>query len=269
MDNPLRNSKYAGVLNIFNFQTLLSGFHFISLNFINLSIYLKCATMKRVCLSLFLFLALRGISQQLSQVNFSDGSMFSSFSFITDQKVVIRISIDGKMIEWGTDPGVGRYNYYTGKLQPFMGRVDYYSATEYDSLLRGKVKSIGTCSFTYYGSSEPETKRGKLKTIGKAQLDYFSYESVDNKGKLKSVDYTPLDYYSSFENEAFKGKLKTVGNTALTWYSSFDDKMIRGKIKSIGNFNYTWYSSHDINGYGGLKSGSQTQLVNGITYIIR
>lgn len=226
--------------------------------------------MIRKLLPVFLLIcALRSYSQQLSQVSLKEGTTLSSFSFITDQKVVIRISDDGKVIEWGTDPGVGRYNYYTGQLQPFMGRVDYYSNTEYDSLLRGKVKSIGTCGLTYYGSSEPETKRGKVKAIGKLQLDYFSYESMDNKGKLKMAGGTMLDYYSSFDNESFKGKLKTIGITTITWYSSFDDKLVKGKIKSIGNFNYAWYTSHELNGYGGLKSGSQTQVVNGVTYIIR
>ena len=216
-----------------------------------------------------LFIAVSSYAQQLSQVSFSEGSSLSSFSFITDQKVVIRISVEGNLIEWGTDPGVGRYNYYTGKLQPFMGRVDRYEGTTYDSVLRGKVKSIGTCALTYYGSSEADTKKGKVKSIGILQLDYFSYESMDNKGRLKSAGYTQLDYYPSVENEAVRGKLKSVGNTAITWYSSFDDRLIRGKIKSIGSFNYTWYSSHDLNGYGGLKSGSLTQIVNGVTYIVR
>ena len=34
------------------------------------------------------------------------------------------------------------YEYYDRKLQPFMGRVEYYGAKD-DSIFRGKVKSIG------------------------------------------------------------------------------------------------------------------------------
>ena len=225
--------------------------------------------MKYFFSTICLFILLNGYTQEFSQVSFSEGSSLSSFSFLTDQKAVIRISPEGNVMEWGTDPGVGRYNYYTGKLQPYMGRVDYYPATTYDSILRGKVKSIGTCALTYYGGSEPETKRGKVKSIGSMQLDYFSYESMDNKGKLKSAGYTQINYYPSIENEAVRGKLKSVGNTAIAWYSSFEDKLIKGKIKSIGSFNYSWYSSHDLNGYGGLKSGALTQIVNGVTYIVR
>jgi hypothetical protein len=219
----------------------------------------------------FLFSVLCTFGQNLSQVTFSEGANLSSFSFITDQKVVIRISPDGKVLEWGMDPGLGRYNYYTGKLQPYMGRVEYYGATEYDSILRGKVKSIGTCLVTYYGSSEMGAKIGKTKSLGSVALDYYTnYENVDNKGKLKSAGYILFDYYPSLENDAFKNKLKTVGNTSIAYYSSFDDNLIKGKIKSIGTFTYTWYSSHDIKGYGGgMKSGSVTQNINGVTYIVR
>ncbi|HLG38344.1 MAG TPA: hypothetical protein VI461_01710 [Chitinophagaceae bacterium] len=224
--------------------------------------------MTKFILSLFFVWSLPGTyAQQLSQVTFSEGANLSSFSFITDQKVVIRVSPEGKVIEWGTDPGIGRYKYYTGKLQPFTGRIEYYAATEYDSVLRGKVKSIGTCFLTYYGASETEVKIGKVKSIGLQQLDYIGYESIDNKGKLKSAGYTVFDYYPNSENESFRGKLKSVGNSAITWYSSFDDKKIMGKIKSIGTFNYTWYTSHDR--YSGLKSGPQTQVINGVTYIVR
>jgi hypothetical protein len=228
--------------------------------------------MKRSFLILpLLLLAVCTYSQQLNQVSFSGGATLSSFSFITDQKVIIKISEDGKVLEWGTDPGPGRYYSYPGKLQPYMGRVDYYGAADYDVALRGKVKSIGTCMLNYYGSGETTEKIGKLKSVGSVALDYYSnFENQAMKGKLKSAGYTSFEYYSSSENEAFRGKLKSVGNTAITYYSTFDDKLIKGKLKSIGSSAYTWYSSHDSQGYqGALKSGPMTQNINGVTYIVR
>ena len=225
--------------------------------------------MKRYLLILpMLLLAVCTYSQELSQVIFSGGATLSSISYITDQKVVIRISEDGKVLEWGTDPGPGRYNYYSGKLQPFMARVDYYGP-ESDSMTRGKVKSIGTCTISYYGAYETDTKRGKVKMIGTVSFDYYaSYENLANQGKIKSAGYTLFDYYASFENEMLRGKLKTLGSTAITYYSSFDDKIIKGKVKSIGSFNYIWYTSHD-DYPGGLKSGQMIQNINGVTYILR
>jgi hypothetical protein len=215
----------------------------------------------------FLFIASGSHSQELAQVTFSGGTTLSYYSFRTDQEIIIRISEDGKILEWGTDPGPGRYYYDPRKLQPYLGRVEYFGP-EYDSVFRGKVKSIGTCTFTYYGKFETGSKIGKLKTIGRLAADYYdNYEDASLKGKLKFTGSNLFSYYPSFENEAFRGKLKSVNNSAITYYSTFDDKSISGKLKSIGSFQYTWYSSYD-RFHGSLKYGNVTQNINGIIYNI-
>jgi hypothetical protein len=91
----------------------------------------------------FLFFVSSSYSQELTGVTFSRGETLSYFSFKTDQDIVIRISDDGKINEWGTDPGPGRYYYDPKKLQPYLGRVEYFGQ-EYDSVFRGKIKSICT-----------------------------------------------------------------------------------------------------------------------------
>jgi hypothetical protein len=215
----------------------------------------------------FLFVAFVTYSQELTQVTFSGAITLSSFSFRTDQGIIIRISEEGKVQEWGTDPGPGRYYYDPKKLQPYLGRVEYFGQ-EYDSVFRGKIKSIGTCTFTYFDKYETATKIGKLKTIGRVAVDYYdNYEDAAYKGKLKFAGSVLFSYYSSFENEAFRGNLKSVNNNPITYYSTFDDKAIKGKIKSIGSSQYLWYSSYDQY-RGGLRSGPVTQIINGITYTI-
>lgn len=218
----------------------------------------------------FLLVVFCTYSQQLRQLNFSGGSTLGALGFFTDQDVLIRVSEDGKVLEWGVEVRAIQGDYYAPRLQSFMGRVDYYG-TETDSVSMGKVKSIGTCMITYYGAFETETRKGKIRTIGNLMLDYYShYDNVALRGKIRSAGSQILEYYSSFENEAFRGKLKSVGNTVITYYSTFDDKMIKGKIKSIGAFAYKWYTSLDQRGYGGgLKFGSYRQQVNGITYILQ
>jgi hypothetical protein len=206
-------------------------------------------------------------SQQLSQVTFSSGSNLDYISFLTDQGVLIRISPEGKILEWGTELLSDRYNYYAPKLQPFMGRMEYFD-DQSDSAFRGKIKSIGTCTITYYGSYESDGKPGKIRSIGTALFDY--YNNFDDKlyrGKIKFAGNLEVDFYSSFVDEAYRGKLKAIGNTAITYYSSFDDKAFKGKIKSIGSVPYVWYSSFDIN-RSGLKSGLYRQNVGAITYIL-
>ena len=224
--------------------------------------------MKRLSLLIsILFVSVVTYSQELSHVTFSGGATLSSFSFRTDQEIIIRVSDDGKLLEYGTDPGPGRYYYDPRKLQPYLGRVEYFGQ-EYDSVFRGKVKSIGTCTFTYYDKYETVAKIGKMKTIGRVSTDYYdNYEDTALRGKLKFAGSVLFSYYSSFENEGYRGKLKSVNNNTITYYSTFDDKAFKGKIKSIGSFEYTWYPSYDRYG-GALKSGSLTQNINGIIYFI-
>jgi|SRR5688572_8084802 len=211
-------------------------------------------------------------SQQLSQITFSGASTLSYFTFITDQSVLIRVSPDGQLMEWGSEMRSERSSeYYAPNLQPFMGRVDYYGPETVDSVYRGKVKSIGTCAITYYGSLDKDEKPGKLKSIGRVVVDYYTqFENAAFKGKIKFAGTTILQYYPSLENEAFRGKLKSVGNTAIKYHSTFDDKLIQGKIKSIGSVMYNWGTSLEANGKkGALKSGSYRQNINGITFNLR
>jgi len=218
-----------------------------------------------------LLLAVCTWSQKLSQATFSGAATLNSFSFLTDQDVLIRISPDGKLIDYGMEMMSERNNnYYAPKLQPFMGRIDYYTQ-DADSVYRGKVKSIGTCVLTYYGAYEKDDKPGKIKSIGSVQLDYYTqFENAAFKGKLRFAGTVVLEYYASLENEAIRGKLKSVSNTVIKYHSTFDDKLIQGKIKSIGSVAYNWGTSLDPRGQkGALKTGSYRQIINGVTYILR
>lgn len=208
-------------------------------------------------------------SQQLSQVTFNRGATLSYFSFSTNQGVLIRLSDEGKILEWGMEILSDRGNFYAQKLQPFMGRVEYYGAKD-DSIFRGKVKSIGACYITYYDTFQVKSKVGKIKSIGNAQLDYFEdYEDKTLKGKLKTAGVLSLDYYRSYENESLRGKLKSVGSTPITYYTVFDDKLNAGKLKTVGNATFTWYSLGDRPDMkGALKSNNYRQVVSGITYIV-
>lgn len=226
--------------------------------------------MKRVCFFvLLIFFCFIAQSQELSQVKYSNGSILSSYSFTTDQKIVIRISIDGKVLEWGNLWDRGNYNYYPGKLQQYMGRVEYYGV-ETDSINIGKVKSIGTCFITYYGSFELPTSAGKVKSIGRTNLNYYTnFENEASIGKLRSAGSTGFTYYNSFDNDAIKGKPKSIGFNQITYYTTFDDKVLQGKIKSIGNSKYNWYGSTDRREYrGALKSPKAEQLIGGINFIV-
>lgn len=225
--------------------------------------------MRFLLVMVILMLTLSAQSQQLAQVRFNNASSLSFFSFVTDQGVLIRVSEDGRILEWGTEVLSDRYDIYAQRLQPFMGRIEYYGPKD-DSLLRGKVKSIGTCFITYYDTFQVKSKIGKLKNIGRIQLDYFEdYEDQMQKGKIKSAGALTIDYYRSYENESLRGKLKMVGSTPITYYTVFDDKLNAGKLKAAGSAIFAWYSLNDrTDQRGALKSNNQRVNVSGVTYIL-
>lgn len=226
--------------------------------------------MKNILVTIFLlFFAVCNFAQQLGQVTFAGGAKLSYFSFFTDQDVLIRVSEDGKVIEWGNEfQALYIPNYYNPKLQPYMGRVEYYGQ-ETDSAFSGKIKSIGTCVLTYYNHYETATRVGKLRSIGSIILDYYdNYFTTTLQGKLRFIGNFQLEYYSSLDDIVYRDNLKSIGNTLITYHSSFDDSLIKGKVKSIGPIIYTWYTSFDLNRYG-LKSGAYRTNINGVTYILQ
>ena len=226
--------------------------------------------MKKIAF-LFLVILLRGVlfAQSLSHVILAGGSNLTAFYFNTDQQVIIKITPDGRVQEWGTLITPERLGYYQGKLDPYIGRVDYYT-TDADAAINGKVKSIGTFTITYYGSGYPIAQKGKIKSIGSQVFDYYpDYDNDSYKGKLKTAGAVAFNYYASFDNENFRGKLKSVSNTTITYYAAFEDKLNKGKLKSIGGFSYNWYNEFDRKEYqGAIKTGATVQKVNGIIYAI-
>lgn len=209
-------------------------------------------------------------SQQLSQVTFSYNGDLLYFTLTNEQGVLIRISPEGQLLEYGSEEASLRNsNYYNPNLLPYPGRVEIYS-NQPDSTINDKVKSIGTSSIRWYAQYETKFKVGKLQAVGRTRIDYYdNFADKSLQGKIKSFDNQTVDYYASLaDNDAYRGKLKSVGNTAITYYSSFEDRAIRGKLKSIGPVAYTWYTSFDIN-RSGLKSGLYRNVINGITYIMR
>ena len=127
-------------------------------------------------------------SQELNQITFSGGSSLSYFSLLSDREVLIRISVDGKIMEWGTEmQSLRNNNYFAPRLQPYLGRVEYYGA-ESDSISRGRVKNIGTVMITYYGSYETDYKIGKIRTIGSLLFDYYTnYDEKALRGKIRFI----------------------------------------------------------------------------------
>ncbi|MEP7143484.1 MAG: hypothetical protein ABI707_11470 [Ferruginibacter sp.] len=207
--------------------------------------------------------------QRLTQITLTNGNS-DIITFITEDAVIINITTDGKIIDWGVAYNGSRFNNYPGRLEKYMGRTVYYTENDNEAW-RGKVKYIGRTAFTYYSSYENELFKGKVKGIGTTLVDYYnSYDDAVFKGRIKNAGLISFSYYSSFENEAYKGKFKNVGTSVLTYYSSYDDKAYKGKIKSIDSHIFSYYSSFDRPEYRGAMKGFQMEyFINGIKYLLK
>jgi hypothetical protein len=207
-------------------------------------------------------------SQTLSQVTINGSGAVDVFVISLDENVQIYLTKDGAINKWGYDRFIGVQENYGGQLDPYVGRIEYYTQND-DAALRGKIKYIGKNLLTYYASFENEMLKGKIKAIGTTNFDYFlNYEDAAYKGNIKQVGQQNITWYSSFDNEGYRGKLKSIGITSLSYFGSFEDKSYKGKVKNIGGNAFTYYSSFEKYS-GGLKSGNTFSTINGVKYFVR
>ena len=222
------------------------------------------------CIMIATLLSSAAFTQRLAKITIDNHGSSDIISFLVDETVYVNMTKDGNITDWGIEGNTGRTTLYPGTLDKYMGKEEYYLATDNEAY-RGKVKYIGRTSFSYYTSDDGQSLKGKVKTIGTSFLDYYtSYDDPAIRGFLKTAGPVAFTYYRSIDNEAYKGKLKTVGSTALTYYGSFDDKAYKGKIKNIDRALFTYYSSYDRKEYSGiLKTGTQTFYSGGVQYFIK
>ena len=224
---------------------------------------------KAALLFIAVFIFVTGFAQNLSKITITGNGTIDAIGFALGENVIVNIGKDGNIGKWGYDrfQARGQENYQE-ILDTYVGRVEYYGQTA-DEAYRGKVKNIGSTSFTYYASYENDAFKGKLKTIGSNTIEYYqSYDNESYKGNIKSIGGTSVTWYSSYDNEALRGKLKSVGSTNLGYYGSFDDKAFKGKLKNIDSYTYTYYSSFEKYG-GSMKSGASMQTVGSVRYYVR
>jgi len=224
--------------------------------------------MKKIFFAVIVFFSSQVFGQAISKITIAGNGNVDNIAFGLDENVQVYLTKDGNISKWGFDRFIGYQENYGGVLEPYVGRVEYYTSND-DAALQGKVKYIGKILLTYYASYENEMLKGKLKSIGSINLDYYlNYENESFRGNIKTIGIQAVTWYSSYENEALRGKLKSVGPTLLNYYGSFEDKAYRGKIKSIDRFSITYYSSFEQYS-GSVKTGAQVMNANGIKYFVR
>ena len=225
--------------------------------------------MKKIFLLTVAFvLCMAVFSQRISKITITGSGMLSDIVVGLDENIQVYLTKDGQISKWGFDRFIGYQENYNDYLEPYVGRVDYYSEND-DAALKGKVKYIGRTLLSYYPSYEIESLRGKLKSIGSLSLGYYlAFDDKAMAGSLKTIGQQNIEWYASYENEGLRGKLKAVGATAIAYYGAFEDKAFRGKIKSIGSNHFTYYSSSEQFS-GSMKNGATFVIANGVKFYLR
>jgi hypothetical protein len=207
-------------------------------------------------------------AQHVSKIILSEQGEMRAITINLDEDVIVNVSPDGKITEWGTDI-YKSVDHSFRPLQPYTGKTDTFRND--DAGQKGKIKIIGKTSITYFASYEDEALRGKIKSIGALTFEYFPhYENKAYSSRIKRAGSLTFTFYPEFGNNPDQGKLKSAGLTAFTYYGPFDDKAYKGKLKSIGSSSYKYYGSGEMQERRGhLKSGNYIQAVNGIKFVIR
>ncbi|MFZ1454258.1 MAG: hypothetical protein WAT20_16245 [Ferruginibacter sp.] len=205
-------------------------------------------------------------SQRISKINLTSGGIDIVVGL--DENIQVYLTKDGQISKWGFDRFIGYQENYNDYLEPYVGRIEYYTEND-DAALRGKIKYIGRTLLSYYPSYEIESLRGKLKSIGSLNMDYYlAFDDKSMAGSLKNIGQQAIQWYASYENEGLRGKLKGVGPTSIVYYGAFEDKAFRGKIKSIGSNHFTYYSSAEQFS-GSMKSGATIVIANAVKFYVR
>ena len=97
-----------------------------------------------------------GFSQKLNKVTISNNGKNVVITMLLDQNVVLNISQDGTIVDWGVDKYVDRRaDYYERSLEKFEGRVENYKDNDNEAY-KGKIKFIGGVQIKYFDSYEDE-----------------------------------------------------------------------------------------------------------------
>lgn len=227
--------------------------------------------MKKIIAFLFALLIIQyADAQRLSRIVFAKTGQLEAIEYELPENVILKLSKDGQIMSWGVNRYAGREDIIREQLDPYVGRVEYFDNNANEAF-RGKIRSIGQVTLTYYASFDNPANAGKLQSIGKNTISYFTLQENEAfRGNIKSIGNDQFDWYSTFDLDDLKGKLKSVANNSISYYSSMDDKYIRGKVKSIGGSVYTYYTSFDrqeLRGY--LKSGQTNRTINGLKFMVK
>ena len=135
----------------------------------------------------------------------------------------VKISYDGRIESTSASGGkrVGDRVSLDGYCELVVeipgGPISYYDNSHYDTLSRGKIKSIGSTQIKYFDELCADFCKSKVEKIGDIDVWYYDREAGPaSRGKIKYINDILVEYYDSSFPPYKAGKPKQVGNVAIT-----------------------------------------------------
>ena len=146
--------------------------------------------MKKIIFAIvFSFFVLTGFTQQVSKITLATNGDLETISVAVDDNVIVNLTDKGTISKFGLEPynlRTENYGDYTDRLDPYNGRIEYYSPND-NPAFSGKVKYIGKTQITYYASYDDKAFSGRIKSIGNVSFTYYSsFDRPEYRGGRKT-----------------------------------------------------------------------------------
>lgn len=127
--------------------------------------------MKKFLFTIAVLLACMNVfSQRINKITLTDNGNANIITYALDEDVVLNISKEGNLVDWGVDRYAGRIDFMQRKLDPYTGRVEYYTENDNEAF-RGKIKYIGKTLVTYFASFDNSVLVGRIKASETSNLN--------------------------------------------------------------------------------------------------
>ena len=147
--------------------------------------------MKKIIFALaFSLFVVTGFAQQISKITLATNGDLESIAVAVDDNVIVNLTDKGTISKFGLEPynlRTENYGDYTDRLDPYNGRIEYYTAND-NPAFSGKVKYIGKTQITYYASYDDEIDYGDV-LCGEAMLvsDELKNAEKERRDHLTSI----------------------------------------------------------------------------------
>ena len=81
------------------------------------------------------FFFIPAFGQNISKITITGSGQVDVFAFGLDENVQVYVTRDGRISKWGFDRFIGFMENYNNELEPYVGRVEYYTQNDDEAII--------------------------------------------------------------------------------------------------------------------------------------